>query len=136
MRTVSDWIKKFKDLPPEESAQDQPVDWHKLEEEGLSWEMGRGVINFPVYGQGRATRRFLKWWWRLDAIGNWKEEALFKWSRQYEELELREIFGLRTAEPSKEWYEASRRPSALQELDELMMKDYRRSREGEKSNVT
>tara|TARA_B100000686_G_scaffold337316_1_gene408278 strand:+ start:395 stop:937 length:543 start_codon:yes stop_codon:yes gene_type:complete len=104
IRTLSDWIKRFSEVPEEEIEKDQPVGWLDLAKDGLRWEMGGGVLNFSQYQRGRPSKRFLKWWWRLSVSGDWKEETLFKWAKKYEELELKELFGIRTRELSNEYF--------------------------------
>ena len=99
MRTVGNWITRYKTISPEDQAESQPVQWRELEEAGFSWDAGKALrIYYQVNGR-RPTRRALKWAHRLSLAGGWDEgdegdKELVRIADWYEWSELMELFDL------------------------------------------
>ena len=99
MRTVGNWITRYKTISPEDQAESQPVQWRELEEAGFSWDAGKALrIYYQVTGRN-PTIRALKWAYRLSLAGGWEEseegnEELVRFAHDYEWSELMELFDL------------------------------------------
>ena len=101
LRTLGDWIKKFKDLPDEEKENSKSIDWHNLDGYHMGWEIGRGIGYFHDWEGHMPSRRLIKWWWRLNQIGGWSDEKLMLWAKKYEEYEIKKAFQINTADLSE-----------------------------------
>lgn len=70
-RTVSNWMRGFRDLDKTVVALDSPFEWHRMEEYGLPWEASRWLLEvWGVVIRGRTERPFptlreARWWWRI-----------------------------------------------------------------------
>jgi hypothetical protein len=84
-RTVSQWIKGFKELNPATVDLDSPFEWHRMESYGLPWEASAyilrmwglslegNLIEFETVLSDRSSRtpqssptiRQARWWWRV-----------------------------------------------------------------------
>jgi len=96
LRTLGDWIKKFKELSDEEKENSRSIQWHDLEDYGMGWEIGRGIGYFHDWEGHMPSRRLIKWWWRLNQIGGWSDEKLMLWAKKYEEYEIKTAFGIKS----------------------------------------
>lgn len=101
LRTLGDWIKKFKDLPDEEQKNSESIDWHNLDDYHMGWEIGRGIGYFHDWEGHMPSRRLIKWWWRLNQIGGWSDEKLMLWAKKYEEYEIKKAFKIKTEKLSE-----------------------------------
>ncbi|MAU65322.1 MAG: hypothetical protein CL882_04820 [Dehalococcoidia bacterium] len=111
LRTLGDWIKKFKELSDEEKENSRSIQWHDLEDYGMGWEIGRGIGYFHDWEGHMPSRRLIKWWWRLNQIGGWSDEKLMLWAKKYEEYEIKTAFGIKS--------------ESLASLDEQMLSNRR-----------
>ncbi|MBI15320.1 MAG: hypothetical protein CL782_03585 [Chloroflexi bacterium] len=111
LRTLGDWIKKFKELSDEEKENSQSIQWHDLDDYGMGWEIGRGIGYFHDWEGHMPSRRLIKWWWRLNQIGGWSDEKLMLWAKKYEEYEIKTAFGIKS--------------ESLASLDEQMLSNRR-----------
>jgi hypothetical protein len=101
LRTLGDWIKKFKNLPDEEKSNSESIQWHDLDDYEMGWEIGRGIGYFHDWEGHMPSRRLIKWWWRLNQIGGWSDEKLMLWAKKYEAHEIKMAFGIKTGGLSK-----------------------------------
>ena len=101
LRTLGDWIKKFKDLSDEEQKNSESIDWHNLDDYHMGWEIGRGIGYFHDWEGHMPSRRLIKWWWRLNQIGGWSDEKLMLWAKKYEEYEIKKAFKIKTEDLSE-----------------------------------
>tara|TARA_Y100000996_G_C22555513_1_gene655380 strand:+ start:3685 stop:4311 length:627 start_codon:yes stop_codon:yes gene_type:complete len=101
LRTLGDWIKKFKNLPDEEKVNSESIQWHDLDDYEMGWEIGRGIGYFHDWEGHMPSRRLIKWWWRLNQIGGWSDEKLMLWAKKYESHEIKMAFGIKTDGLSK-----------------------------------
>ena len=111
LRTLGDWIKRFKNLSAEEKENSKSIDWHNLDNYEMGWEIGRGVGYFHDWEGHMPSHRLIRWWWRLNQIGGWSDEKLMLWAKKYEEWEIKKAFGIKTEE--------------LSELDRIMLNNRR-----------
>ena len=111
LRTLGDWIKKFKNLPDEEKDNSESIQWHDLDDYEMGWEIGRGIGYFHDWEGHMPSRRLIKWWWRLNQIGGWSDEKLMLWAKKYEAHEIKMAFGIKT--------------DGLSKLDEQMLSNRR-----------
>ncbi len=101
LRTLGDWIKKFKTLSDEEQKNSESIDWHNLDDYHMGWEIGRGIGYFHDWEGHMPSRRLIKWWWRLNQIGGWSDEKLMLWAKKYEEYEIKKAFKIKTEDLSE-----------------------------------
>ena len=96
MRSVGNWITRYKRISPEDQAESQPVQWRELEDAGFSWEAGKALRIYRQVTGRNPSRRALKWMYRLSLVGGWEKDdaELVETAGYYERSELMELFDL------------------------------------------
>jgi len=98
MRTVGNWISRYKAVSPKLQDESQTVYWHELVEKGFNWGAGRALKAYYRVNRRYPNKRALKWVYRLSLVGGWEDEELVQEAGYYEESELRELFDLERIE--------------------------------------
>ena len=64
LRTLNYWIKRFKNVDPEELKLEQPIQWNLMERYGIPWESTSLIV--CLSNNGIPTIRRAQWWWRTS----------------------------------------------------------------------
>ena len=97
-RTVSNWMRGFRELKDSVVARDSPFEWHRMEEYGLPWEASRWLLDLWSVqthgGRPLPTVREVQWWWRAYQAagdlptGNWSTWDAFQIAKAFISREL------------------------------------------------
>jgi hypothetical protein len=77
LRTVNNWVKKFKRLPEDDVMLDSPFEWHRLNDADIPWDASDYLLKMwrlhsmgafqvsKIETKSPTTFREARWWWRV-----------------------------------------------------------------------
>jgi hypothetical protein len=103
-RTISTWLRGFRDLTEEVTNLDAPFEYHRMGEYGLSWEAGGYLMEMWAWATGfwadlaeklgdqvppPPTVRKARWWWRIHlVVPEVTKFDVYIWAQAFEWQEL------------------------------------------------
>ena len=142
-RTVSTWLRGFRELNDEVKNLDAPFEYHRMEEYGLPWEAGGYLMEMWAWirefradpaekqedpGASPPTVRQVRWWWRVHLVVPevikfdvyvWAQA--FAWQEMLKDVfdELVNMAGLEAKLAYRPWESTKKERRYLQAIDQM-----------------
>ena len=68
LRTVQYWLSKIGQVSLELLEEDFPIEWHKLDQLGFDWEVGKLLYRINSEGEGNPSIRYIRWCVRISTV--------------------------------------------------------------------